>query len=442
MSDPATTIRNKLLLRLVAPLTFLTFLSSLDRVNVSFAALQMNAALGLSPERYGFGVGLFFVGYLGCQFPHTALLRRIGARRWISVSVAAWGAIATAMAFIQDAAQFYTLRVLLGVAEAGFAPGIVYYMSQWMPKRFRASAIAGSMLAIPISIVFGGPLSGWLMSAELHASLPGWRFMFLVEGGATLLVALLTPFYFVDQPAEVRWLSASEKAWLGTELERDRAQSEAGPASVSSFRDVLRSGRVWAAAGVWFSLMCGAYGIIYWLPQVIKAASGLRDLEVSVLSAVPWAALGAGMLVNAWHSDKTQERYWHVGAPALLAAAGLSLASTLPHSGLALLCLSVGGFGLGSAQGAFWALPTGFLPRAVAGSGITLINLIGSSGGLLAPPAIGWLRARGGSFGSSTLSLAIVLVAGAALLIVIHRAERLGSLPGPRVDAARLSKQH
>jgi ACS family tartrate transporter-like MFS transporter len=424
MADMAEAIRNKLALRLIAPLTFLTFLNSLDRVNVSFAALQMNAQLGLTPERYGFGVGLFFVGYLAFQFPHTAVLRRIGARRWIFATVMFWGSVATAMAFIQNATQFGALRVLLGVAEAGFAPGIVYITSQWMPKRFRASAIAGSMLAIPISVVFGGPLSGWLMTVVSPEGWPGWRFMFAVEGGITLLVGLLTPFWFVDEPSQARWLTPDERAWLAAERERDHAQSARDPANAMSFRDLARSGRVWAAAGVWFSLMSGAYGIIYWLPQVIKAISGRSDLQVSVLSALPWVGLGAGMLINAWHSDRTQERYWHIGLPALLAALGLVLGSNVSPSGLALVCLCIGAFGLGSAQGAFWALPTSFLPPAVAGSGITLINLLGSSGGLVAPPTIGWIRAHTGSFAVPVYALAGLLILGAALLIVIRRWER------------------
>ena len=424
MADRAEVIRNKLALRLIAPLTFLTFLNSLDRVNVSFAALQMNQELGLTPERYGNGVGLFFIGYLLFQFPHTALLRRIGARRWIFATVLFWGSVASAMAFIQTPEQFFALRVLLGIAEAGFAPGIVYFMSQWMPRRFRASAIAGSMLAIPISIVFGGPLSGWLMSTVAPGGWPGWRFMFAVEGGITLLVALLTPFWFVDEPSQARWLTRSEQEWLAEERERDRATAQHDGAR--RLREVAGSGRVWAAAGVWFSLMSGAYGIIYWLPQVIKAISGRSDLEVSVLSALPWVGLGAGMLINAWHSDRTQERYWHIGLPALLAALGLVLGSKVAPSGLALLCLCVGAFGLGSAQGAFWALPTGFLAPAVAGSGITLINLLGSSGGLIAPPAIGWIRAQTGSFAVGVYALAALLVIGAALLLVIRRYERQG----------------
>jgi ACS family tartrate transporter-like MFS transporter len=437
MPDPSHPLRRKLLVRLVAPLTFLTFLSSLDRVNVSFAALQMNSALGLSPERYGFGVGLFFSGYLLFQFPHTALLRRIGARRWILAAVLSWGAVATAMAGVQSAAQFYTLRVLLGVAEAGFAPGIVYYMSQWMPQRFRASAIAGSMLAIPISIVLGGPLSGWLMSLDLR--MPGWRFMFLVEGALTIVIALLTPLYFVDVPEQARWLTDEEKRWLAVERSSD-ARTPAHAMAPTSLRGLLASSRVWAAALVWFSLMTGAYGIIFWLPQVIKQLSDRSDLKISLLSALPWMGLGAGMLVNAWHSDRTQERYLHIAGPALLAALGLGAGASLAPGWLALLCLVVGAFGLGGAQGAFWALPTSFLERSVAASGITMINLLGSAGGLIGPPAIGWVRRLTGSFVLPIYALALLLVFGALVVLALRRFWPEPARPPRPSQATRLSE--
>src|ERR1700759_4604646 len=198
MTDLTPSVRRKLTIYLVAPLTFLTFLNSVDRVNVSFAALQMNRELGLSAEQYGFGVSLFFIGYLACSFPHTALLERVGARRWVFGAVLFWGLVSTALAWTSSASHFYVLRVLLGVAESGFAPGIVYIMSQWMPQRLRAWSIAGSMLAVPLSVIFGAPLSGWLLSAHTGWSWSGWRFMFLVEGAVTVLVALATPLWFVD----------------------------------------------------------------------------------------------------------------------------------------------------------------------------------------------------------------------------------------------------
>lgn len=420
-------LRSRLTWRLVAPLTFLTFLNSIDRVNVSFAALQMNQDLGFEPEQYGFGVGLFFVGYLLCSFPHTALLRRIGARSWICGAVVLWGTIATALGAIQTPSQFYVLRVLLGVAESGFAPGIVFIMSQWMPQRFRALSIAGSMLAIPGSMLLGAPIAGWLLSAETHLELPGWRFLFLAEGAVTVVVGLLTPLWFVDEPEQARWLTPQQTRWLRDELERERRERPAS--EPRSLPELLRAPQLWAAAAVWFGLMSGAYGIIYWLPQVIKQLSGLRDMEVSLLSALPWIGLGAGMLGNAWHSDLTQERHWHVALACLMAALGLWASTALELGWPALACLTVGAFGLGAAQGAFWALPTSFLDRSVAALGLTFITVLGSTGGLVAPMLIGVLRARTGSFSVAVALLGSLLCMSALCVAGIRT-------PGPRVPRA------
>jgi ACS family tartrate transporter-like MFS transporter len=438
MQDPTRTTRRKLALHLIAPLTLLTLLNSLDRVNVSFAALQMNAQLGLTPERYGFGVGLFFFGYLLFQFPHTFLLRRFGARRWIFGAVVLWGGVAFAMGFMRNAAHFYALRVLLGVAESGFAPGIVFMMSQWVPKRLRASAIAGTMLAVPISVILGGPLSGWLMTANLRLSLPGWRFMFLVEGSLTVVIGLFAPLMFVDEPRKAAWLSHQERTWLLAELEHDRARAFASAADAPASHGLFgaRAARVWAAAGVYFTLMAAAYGIMFWLPQVIKQVSGKGDFEASALSALPWVGLGAGLLANAWHSDRTQERYWHIGLPAILAACSFAF-GTKAGGWVPLLCLVIGGFGLGGAQGAFWALPTSFLEPPAAVRGITLISLIGNFAGLLTPSAIGWIRARTGSFGAPVDALAAVLAVGSLLLVPIRRLDPLGAAGGRVAFASR-----
>lgn len=418
MSTFTDAIRSKLIWRLVAPLTFLTFLNSIDRVNVSFAALQMNRELGFSPQEYGMGVGLFFVGYLLASFPHTAILRRVGARRWICGAVVFWGCVATTLSLLRSPGQFYLLRVLLGVAESGFAPGIVYIMSQWMPQRFRAFAIAGSMLAIPGSMLLGAPLAGWLLSVHTGLPVPGWRFLFLAEGLTTVLVGVLSPLLFVDTPADARWLTLDQKRWLQRELEREH--QERPVAQARSLGSLLRGPQLWAAAAIWFSLMSGTYGIIYWLPQVIKQLSGLSDLEVSLLSALPWLGLGAGMLINAWHSDLTQERHWHVALATLLAAAGLWGATAFGLGWPALLCLTIGAFGMGAAQGAFWALPTSFLDRAVAAAGLTFITVLGSSGGLIAPPLIGLLRARTGSFSAAAAMLAAGLCVGAACVALLR----------------------
>jgi ACS family tartrate transporter-like MFS transporter len=420
MPDHAAAIRSKVTRRLIAPLTFLTFLNSIDRVNVSFAALQMNRELGFTPEQYGLGVSLFFVGYLACSLPHTWLLQRYGARRWIFAAVLLWGSLATLLCTIHSTAHFYVLRLLLGAAESGFAPGIVFIISQWLPQRFRASSIAGSMLAVPISMMIGAPLSGWLLTLDTGLGWPGWRFMFLVEGLITVVAACITPWLFASEPRTAPWLTQDEKRWLESELADESAATRGLPESPTRLTSLLRSPPLWAAIGVWFSLMCGTYGIIYWLPQVIKQLSGLGDFTVSLLSALPWVGLGAGLLLVSWNSDRTQERRWHCTLSALLAAAGLLGAAAFGQRAPALLCLIAGGFGLGGAQAAFWPLPTRVLAGRGGVTGITMITLFGSTGGLLAPPLIGFVRGHTGTFALPALMLAALLCCGATLVGLIR----------------------
>lgn len=404
--------------RVLAPLVLLIVLSSLDRVNISFAALQMNAELGLSPQAYGLAVGLFFVGYLLCQFPSTWILTRIGAKRWIAGCVTLWGAVATALAFVRSAEELYVLRVLLGCAESGFAPGIVYYCSGWMPARYRANTIAVTMLAVPISVIVGGPLCGWLMSVDNALEWPGWRWMFLMEGAATIAMGVAAYFLVVDKPADARWLSDAEKTWIATELARDRQQARA-PVS-TGIGGVLADARAWLAAAVWCTTLIGANGMIFWLPQIIKELSAAGDFAVGVLSATPWIGVALGMIANSWHSDRTQERYWHAGAALALAMVALLFASMVPSGPTALALLFTGGFGLGAAQGVFWSIPTLFLHHSIAAAGITLINLVGNIGSLAGPYAIGVIRTRSESFAAPIWFVAAVLGVGVLLLAALR----------------------
>lgn len=409
--------------RVLVPIVILIVLSSLDRVNISFAALQMNADLGLAPEAYGLAVGLFFVGYLLCQFPSTWILTQVGARRWIAGSVVLWGTVATAMAFVQTAEQLYVLRFLLGCAESGFAPGIVYYCSTWMPPRYRANTIAITMLAIPISVIIGGPLCGWLMRASNPLELPGWRWMLLMEGAATVVMGTLAYFLFVDKPRDARWLTPDEKDWIASELERQAPQSPR-PSDRTAFGAVVTDTRLWLAALVWATTLIGANGLIFWLPQVLKEMSDLGELAIGMLSALPWVGVAIGMVANSWHSDLKQERYRHLGIALTVGTVALLLASLVSYEPLALLLLFVGGLGLGGAQGVFWSIPTTFLQRSVAAAGITLINLIGNLGSLLGPYVIGLIRARSDSFSQPVWFVAAVMATGAILISLLHASER------------------
>lgn len=418
MPETERSATRKIRLRVLLPTLLLIVLSSLDRVNISFAALQMNAQLGLTSQLYGFAVGIFFVGYLVFQFPSTAILTRVGARRWITGSIVAWGAIAICMSLVRNAGQLYVLRFLLGAAESGFAPGIVYYVGGWMPQRYRAGAVAISMTAVPVAVIIGGPLCGWLMSGENLLGVSGWRWMFLMEGVATVVFGLAASLLFVDHPQAARWLTPVEKEWLSTELARE---SKAAPREAAPFRLVFADARAWIAAGMWCAMLVGANGMIFWLPQALKQMSALSDFAIGVVSALPWIGVAAGMLLNAWHSDLRQERFWHLAIPLAIAAIALVAASATSIASVALLFLLSSGFALGSAQGVFWAVPTTFLGRSAAASGITLINLIGNLGSLAGPYAIGWIRSYSHSFAAPVWFVAAVLVGGALLIFPLRR---------------------
>ena len=422
--------------RLLTPLLALLFLSTVDRANISFAALQMNAELGLTAETYGFGVGIFFVGYILIQWPSLWLLQRIGMRRWVFACAGLWGVAATGLAFVQSAESFYALRLLLGVAEGGFAPGVMFYLSQWIPARSRAGAISTFMLAVPFSAIVGGPLAGWLMSVDNPLHWPGWRWMLLIEGAPTLLLSIAALRLLPDTPRDARWLSPDEQRWLDDEMARERAEQ----VSRSSARLPLGNGNLWIASVCWFGLMAGANGLLYWLPQILKHLSaGSSDLQIGLLTALPWLAVAAGMVLNARHSDRKQERHWHVGLAALLAAVFIALAPLLSTGAWAMLALVLAGLAMGAAQGTFWTLPPLFLGPAGLAAGFALINMCGNLAGLVIPAFIGWVRVRTGSFDGPVYALAglSLLAAGAvALLRIRHQ----GSLW--RVDATTVTHAH
>lgn len=411
-------VERKVTTRLIIPFLLLIVLNSVDRVNVSFAALRMNADIGLTAATYGFGVSLFFVAYICFQVPSLWLLNRYGMRRWVFAVVLCWGAVATGMAMIQDTTAFYVLRLALGVAEAGFAPGVVLCCTRWMPRRFRAGAISLTMMAIPISVIIGGPLSGWLMEQSNPLGIAGWRWLFLIEGAPTVMMALASLWIFVDTPAQATWLSQEEKQWLSKELQRE-AQMAPSDGCVSKSQ-LLGSGRIWACALAWLSLLAGAYGLIYWLPLIIRELSSGSDLRVGVLSALPWIGVASGMLVNARHSDRTQERYWHVIVPSLVTAIALALAAMAGPGWMAMGWLMISGFGLGAAQGTFWAIPTTFLAGGAAVAGIALINMIGGFGGVVGPAMIGWVKQTTGSFALPVYAMAAMLIIGALLVFLIR----------------------
>jgi MFS family permease len=412
-----TAINQKITRRLIYPFLILFFLSSVDRVNIGFAAIQMNEALGLTPQTYGIGVSLFFAGYMLFQVPSVWLLQRFGMRRWITFTVFSWGLVATATALTHNAPTFFLLRFLLGIAEAGFAPGVNYCCTFWMPKRFRAAAISRTMLAIPVSVILGGPLSGWLMDMNNPWGIEGWRWMIFLEGIPTLLLGVIAWWYFVDKPADAKWLSPEERLWIADEIGKE---SQVKTATAVPLRSLLSSRLFWVSAYIWLALLCGSYGLLYWLPLVIKHVSTHSNLVISMLSALPWLAIGLGMVLNAKHSDQRQERHLHIALPAFGAAVGLCLASWAGTGWLAMLLLVLGGYGIGAAQGTFWTLPATFLAASALPIGMALINMGGNLGGLLGPSMIGWIRERTGSFDLPVYIMAGLLASGALAVFSIR----------------------
>ena len=432
--DYSKTVPAKVLWRVTAPFLFLSFLNSLDRSNISFAALRMNTELGFTNEVYGDGGSIFYVAYVLFQFPSMWVLRKLGGRAWLFSVLLLWGAAATGMAFVQDRTQFYILRFVLGMGEAGVVPGIIYYASRWVPRRWRGAAFSLPILSVPVAVIVGGPLAGLLLGLSNPFGMAPWRWMMLLEGLPTVILAFVAPLYFKDKPSQAKWLSDGERGWLEGELATDSADVHAGNATMDW--SVLKDGLVWLSAAAWFCIMAGGYGLNHWLPLVIQQLSGRNAVEVSFLTAIPWIGIGAGMALTAWRSDKTQDRYGHVAGAAALGAICLCLALVVGPNWAGLALLTAAGFGFGGAQSTFFTIPTSFLAPGRAAVAITLINVLGTSSGILVPKVIGAVRDATGSFAPALYGLAALLALSIVLTLTIHRAALRAGRDGPALSPA------
>jgi MFS transporter, ACS family, tartrate transporter len=410
--------------RLLPFLFVLYVVCFLDRVNLGFAALQMNQDLGFSPAVYGFGAGIFFLGYVLFEVPSNLVLARIGARRWIARIMITWGIIASAMMFIRGPLSLYTLRFLLGAAEAGFFPGMVYYLSNWYPPNERARAIARFMVAIPISSVLGGPISGALLGLDGRLRLEGWQWLFLLEGLPAVFLGFVVLLYLTDRPEDATWLTPDERAWLTTHLAEERKRRERRHRL--SVLQALSNPIVWQL-GV-LLLLCNAFGVYVlglWLPQIVRSLSGLSDFMVGVVTALPNLVAAVAMVLVGAHSDRTGERLLHISASAAAAAIGFLGSAYLHSPVLVVLALSLAAAGLLSSHGPFWPLPSVFLGGSAAAGGIALIVSVANLAGFVGPYVVGLLKGSSGSFQSGLLGLALASLAGAALALWLRRSSLL-----------------
>ncbi len=388
----------------------------LDRVNVGFAKLQMLEDLGFSEIVYGFGAGIFFIGYFFFEVPSNIILHKVGARLWIGRIMVTWGLISSAMMFVDTPEMFYVMRFMLGVAEAGFFPGIILYLTYWYPSHRRGRMTALFMTGIALSGVIGSPLSGAIMKlADGMYDLRGWQWMFLVEGLPSVLFGIIVIVMLDDRVAHAKWLTDEERALLLRNIAADSQHKE----EESIFR-VMSSGRVWLCAAIYFCSVMGVYGVSFWLPTIIKAMGYKDPLDVGMISAIPYGVSVAVMLLVAKSADRTRERRWHVAIPALFGGLGLALSVVYAKDPvLAIAALTLGLSCILTTLPLFWSLPTSFLAGTGAAAGIALINSLGNLSGFVSPYAVGWLKESTGSTDAGVYMLACGMVVGALLTLSI-----------------------
>jgi len=406
--------------RLIYFCMLLFILNYVDRLNVGFAALQMNKDLNFSPTVYGIGAGIFFFGYFFFEIPSNLILERVGARVWLARIAITWGIISAATAFVYDAKSFYIVRFLLGFAEAGLLPGIMLYFSYWFPARERAKALALFMTATAISNIVGAPLSSWLIGFDGAFGLRGWQLMFVLEGIPSVLIGIVALFYLVDRPGQATWLSEDEKAWLHRELAAEAAAKEQASGQMT-LRRGLTDPRVLLITLLCFFLVSGNFGVVFWMPQIIKALGDLTIMQVGLLTMLPYAAAVVAMVWWGRRSDRTGDRKWHLAIAALVGAVGLAASAVPGNPVLSFIALCVAAAGIWSMFGVFWALPADFLSGTAAAGGFALINSFGALGGFLGPFLVGFVREHTGSFTGSLLVLAGFTLMAAVISAMLPR---------------------
>jgi MFS transporter, ACS family, tartrate transporter len=404
--------------RLMPFLFLLYIVAYLDRINVSFAVLQMREQLGLSDRVYGHAAGIFFAGYFLFQLPSNLVLEKFGVRRWISCLMVAWGLISCLMILIRGPVGFYFMRFLLGAAEAGFFPGIILYMKRWFPSTARARAVAWFMTANPLAGIVGSPISGALLGLR-GARLAGWQWMYLIEGLPAILLGFAVYRFLTDRPEDASWLGNEERAWLLEKLANEEQGSSATPKG--SLWSVILSSRIWMLSLVYFGVSTTMYGVTLWLPSVIRELSGLSYFMTGLTAVIPFVVTTIAMVLVGMHSDRTGERRWHTATSAFTAAATLIVAAYAGSPVLVVACIGLAIAGAESMVGPFWAMATSRIAGLSAAAGIAVINSLANLGGYFGPDIIGLFRSSNGGFRGGFLAIAVTIAISGAVALVVGR---------------------
>lgn len=434
-------IVRKISLRLIPFMLVLYVVSYLDRINISFASLQMNEALNISQRDYGFGSGVFFLGYCLFGIPSNLLIEKIGPRRWTSLIMIIWGAITVGMCLLRTTEEFFILRFILGVAEAGFFPGMILYLTYWFSAKHYGAAVARFMSAIPIAGLLGSAVASWALGITAYG-LAGWKWLFIATGVPAVLLGIVVWFVLPDRPAKAKWLTADEAACVeenvsssaspkgsASQSDDENETADGAPSSVtSSFFSTIEQLMVWRFAFLYFTLTVSMYGFQLWLPQIIKAFGHLDNSQTAMLSAVPALFQALGMLIIAGHSDKTGERRYHVVLATACTCAGLAIACLLDNSWVKLAGLSIAAFGIWGSVGPFWALTTNSLEKRYHATGIAIVNSVGNLGGFAGPSIVGLISEYAQGFNHALIALAVASVIAAIVAATSPRGRSDGSL--------------